>query len=233
MNSGILLLLAIFTGLLATSAGLIMVVWIRFSSNVEGLGPERSRRFFMSSLLALAGLSLALYALPKYQIVATNEGNFRAVLSAVYSSQTTDPANTGGLLIWYQTTSNYRAELDFEGLRSRIPFLEASTFKDFLSRNEASTSAIESLSIPQPYMIITPEDAIKIRQQERAFSGLAKLGWSGIFASSRPGFNAEQDQALVYVEVICGDGCGSGDLVLLSRINGTWQRIGFMPLWAS
>ncbi len=233
MSSSTLLLLAIFVGLLATSVGLLLVVWVRFSSAANGQKPERSRRFFLASLLAVAGLSLALYALPEYQSVATDEGNVRAVLSAVYASQTADRPPAGGLLIWHQTTNNFRRELEFEGLRDRIPVLEAATFKDFITRNTAPAGPVKGLSIPQRYMIVTPQDAKKIQRQEEAFLGLAKLGWSGIFASSRPGFNQRRDQALIYVEVICGDGCGSGDLVLLSKIDGTWRRIGFLPLWAS
>ena len=233
MSSSTLLLLAVFAGLLATSGGLLLIVWVRFSSAANGQKPARSKRFFMASLLAVAGLSLSLYALPQYQTIATDEGNFRAVLSAVYASQSVDPAVAGGLLIWYQTTNNFRRELEFEGLRDRMPVLEAATFKDFANRNAAPARPINELSIPQRYMIVTPEDAKKIERQESAFTGLAKLGWSGIFTSSRPGFNQRRDQALVYVEVICGDGCGSGDLVLLSKIDGTWRRIGLLPLWAS
>ncbi len=233
MSPSTLLLLAVFTGLLAASAGLLLVVWVRFSSAANGQKPERSQRFFLAGLLAVAGLSMAFYALPQYQTVATDEGNFRAVLSAVYTSQPADSALAGGLLIWHQTTNNFRRELEFEGLRDRIPVLEASTFKDFITRNAAPAGPVKGLLIPQRYMIVTPEDAKKIQRQEEAFSGLAKLGWSGIFASSRPGFNQRRDQALVYVEVVCGDGCGSGDLVLLSKKGGTWRRIGFLQLWAS
>lgn len=233
MSPSTLLLLAVFAGLLATSGGLLVAVWVRFSSKGESLGPERSKRFFLAGLLAAAGLSLALYALPQYQRVATDEGNFRAVLSAVYASQPADPALPGGLLIWHRTTNNFRRQLDFEGLREQIPVLEAATFKDFIARNAAPAGPVKGLSIPQRHMIVTAQDARKIQRQEKAFSGLAKLGWSGIFASSRPGFNQRRDQALVYVEVICGDGCGSGDLVLLSKIDGAWRRIGFLPLWAS
>lgn len=233
MSSSTLLLLAVFAGLLATSGGLLVAVWVRFSSAAHGQKPEPSKRLFMAGLLAVAGLSLAFYALPKYQSIATDEGNFRAVLSAVYASQPADPALAGGLLIWHRTTSNFRRQLEFEGLRERMPVLEAATFKDFITRNAAPAGPVKGLSIPQRYMIVTPEDAKKIQRQKEAFSGLAKLGWSGIFASSRPGFNQKRDQALVYLEVICGDGCGSGDLVLLSKIDGTWRRIGFSPLWAS
>lgn len=233
MSSSTFLLLTVFAGLLATSAGLLLAMWTTFSSRSATSQAKRSKRFFLASLLAVAGLALALYALPKYQTVATDEGNFRAVLSAVYATQSTDPADTGGLLIWHQTTNNFRSELGFERLRDRIPVLEADTFKDFMNRNEAPAGPVKGLSIPQRYMMVTPEDAKKIQRQEEVFSGLAKLGWSGIFASSRPGFNQRRDQALVYVEVICGNGCGSGDLVLLSKIDGTWQRVGFMPLWAS
>ena len=233
MSPSTLLLLTVFAGLVATSAGIMLAMLAKFSNKSAASRGERSRHFFLASLLAAAGLSLALYTLPHYQVVATDENNFRAVLSAVYASQDESPDQSGGLLIWHETTSNFRTELALDGLRNRIPVLEAATFNDFINRNTAPDGPLVNLSIPQRYMLVTAEDAAKISQQKDAFIGLAKLGWSGIFASSRPGFNARQDQALVYVEVICGDGCGSGDLVLLSKIDGVWQRVGFIPLWAS
>ena len=143
MSSSTFLLLAVFAGLLATSGGLLSLVWVRFSAPAESQRTQRSSRFFMASLLAVAGLSLAFYALPQYQITAAEEGNFRAVLSALYASQKADSEQSGGLLIWHKTTANFRTELDFDGLHTRIPSLEAATFEDFMSRNLAPAGTVQ------------------------------------------------------------------------------------------
>jgi hypothetical protein len=55
----------------------------------------------------------------------------------------------------------------------------------------------------------------------------------GIISMSRVGFNAERDQALVYIDRICGGLCGEGDYVLLVKEKGAWSVRHRDTLWES
>lgn len=233
MEEETLFLLAIFAGLAATSMGLFLGAWIKLGSRREDPPEIVSRRFLLSTLLAVGGLMLAFYALTKYQINAARTALDYEVLSALFERYPENPSEDGGLLIWHESASNFRVELDARTLREKMTALEAETFASFLARNRTPAPLQKQFDIPQSYMLLGEEDALKIRQQDEAFEGLSKLGWLGVYATSLPGFNASNTQALVYLEIICGDGCGGGDLVLLARVDGGWRRIGFLSLWAS
>jgi hypothetical protein len=56
---------------------------------------------------------------------------------------------------------------------------------------------------------------------------------SGLVFFSRVGFNERHDQAFVYVGRSCGGLCGSGDYVLLTKVNGQWVVTGEQNLWVS
>lgn len=56
---------------------------------------------------------------------------------------------------------------------------------------------------------------------------------SGILYFSDVGFNERHDQAFVYSARTCGGLCGSGEYVLLRKVNGKWEILKERELWVS
>lgn len=56
---------------------------------------------------------------------------------------------------------------------------------------------------------------------------------SGLAFFSKVGFNDRHDQAFVYVGRSCGGLCGSGEYVLLNKVNGQWVVCNEQGLWVS
>ena len=56
---------------------------------------------------------------------------------------------------------------------------------------------------------------------------------SGLIFFSNVGFNVQRDQAFVYAGQSCGGLCGSGEYVLLSKVNGKWEIRNETVLWVS
>jgi hypothetical protein len=55
----------------------------------------------------------------------------------------------------------------------------------------------------------------------------------GFISVSRPGFNKEMDQALIFIEHRCGDLCGTGHYILLEKSGDTWKVIQQNLVWIS
>jgi hypothetical protein len=55
----------------------------------------------------------------------------------------------------------------------------------------------------------------------------------GIWAFSRPGYNAAEDEAVLYVSHSCGGLCGTGHLYFLVKQNGQWTVKNRTMLWIS
>jgi hypothetical protein len=56
---------------------------------------------------------------------------------------------------------------------------------------------------------------------------------AGFWTFSRPGYNSDRDEALLYVAHNCGWLCGTGHLYLLAKKNGQWKVINRLFLWIS
>jgi len=56
------------------------------------------------------------------------------------------------------------------------------------------------------------------------------IGWVSV---SRVGFNLNHDQAFLYVDLGCGDLCGSGYYAFVAKIGGAWSVKHTYPLWVS
>jgi len=55
----------------------------------------------------------------------------------------------------------------------------------------------------------------------------------GYFVVSHVGLNLTKTEALVYVDHFCGGLCGSGDYVLMRKINGMWHIVDRHNTWVS
>jgi hypothetical protein len=117
-------------------------------------------------------------------------------------------------------------------VKGSMPETESQTLDNYLLRNETS----EQLKVWNPginYVLVTNSD---LPTSAYDFWGNFYEKFpnsSGIIAFSNVGFNQQQDQALVYVARSCGGLCGSGDFVLLKKINGKWEIANEEGIWVS
>jgi hypothetical protein len=55
----------------------------------------------------------------------------------------------------------------------------------------------------------------------------------GFFVVSHVGLNLNKTEALLYVDHFCGGLCGSGDYVLMRKVNGVWRIVDRQNTWVS
>ena len=55
----------------------------------------------------------------------------------------------------------------------------------------------------------------------------------GFFVVSHVGLNLGKTEALLYVNHFCGGLCGSGDYVLMRKVNGVWHIVDRYRTWVS
>jgi len=103
------------------------------------------------------------------------------------------------------------------------PPISQETIDDYVTKNAKSHQLTKSLDLKLKYTLI-PNEKIK-----RIFTGLPSDEFyrqfpdsGGYIALSRAGLNASSDQALAYMEHVCGGLCGSGHYLLLVKKNKEW-----------
>ena len=107
----------------------------------------------------------------------------------------------------------------FEGasLAAQLPDLDASTLASFEAR--AQDNAPLGVEEPDGYTLITVDDTPVATPD------------APVISLSRAGFGP--DQALIYIELFCGNACGSGRLFALTREDGgVWSVTTTIDLFA-
>ena len=105
--------------------------------------------------------------------------------------------------------------------------LSPDTFANYLERN-AQTQVLKNLFHSKVgYALVDYDEIERLAGRLDNFKNfhLRYPGAHGFITLSRIGFNRKRDQALVFTTWTCGDLCGEGWFVLLSRVNGEWQVI--------
>ncbi len=127
------------------------------------------------------------------------------------------------------------------GIRTRIPEASATVVADLM---RAGISLVP-FSIPQHLVRQEIHYAMFSEEQRREIFNKGSLGkaWkkfygayptaTGIIRFSRVGFDAENKQAILYVEHACGGLCGTGFLVLFQLQWSRWEVIRNKNLWVS
>ena len=112
------------------------------------------------------------------------------------------------------------------------PIISQETIDDYVAKNAKSHQLTTSLDLKLKYTLI-PKERIK-----QIFKELPSDEFKGQFpnsggyiALSRAGFNTSGDQALVYIEHICGGLCGSGHYRLLVKKNEEWVVLKKVNAW--
>src|SRR5262245_1193720 len=156
----------------------------------------------------------------EYAVYAAVIGDMFAGDKVTFDTQ----AKVNILVIEDRTVSNTIEENQGERLK-QVGFSSISqeTIGDYVAKNRKSHQLTKSLDLKLKYTLIPKE---KIKQ---IFDGLPSSEFykqfpdsGGYIALSRAGLNTRGDQAVVYMEHICGGLCGSGHYLLLVKKNGVW-----------
>jgi hypothetical protein len=107
-----------------------------------------------------------------------------------------------------------------------LPTLNKETLANYQEVNLHKKTIQLTLSLNKPYEIINMDEAILLEKENPNFLNTGSFVWfSGI------GFNNRFDQALVYMENICGTECATGNFYLLIRDKDMWEIEGSFEGW--
>jgi hypothetical protein len=168
----------------------------------------------------------------EYAIYAAVIGNMFAGDKVAFDSQ----SKVKLLIIEDQTATHTLSSDVVSNLKQQFSSISQETIDDFVRKNAKSHQLTKSFDIKLKYAL-TPKEKI-----EQIFkSGLD--GWSefykqfpnsgGYIALSRAGLNPGGDQALVYIEHVCGWLCGSGHYLLLAKNDHRWAVQKSFMAWVS
>jgi hypothetical protein len=114
--------------------------------------------------------------------------------------------------------------------------VDGNAIEVFLARNDRSYPLRADMDLGAPYILLSEEEMNEI------FGG-SQDGWEafygrypdapGIITLSRVGFNAEMDQALVYIGNQSHWLAGAGYYVLLEKVDGAWVITQQVMAWIS
>ena len=120
-----------------------------------------------------------------------------------------------------------------EMLKESMPEALPQTLDNYLAVNKSS-KPLRVANLGVDYVLVKDSD-LPNDGHGGFWSGFYKKypNSSGILFFSNVGFNDRHDQAFVYAGKTCGGLCGSGEYVLLRKINGKWEIQKESALWVS
>lgn len=125
-------------------------------------------------------------------------------------------------------------------IKRKLSGVKSETLADFISRNNNSYELENNFKINPIVNLITEEDLVSVRRQEKADLGESyKKAFKEKFSTqfrisfSRVGFNRQKNQALLKVGYNCGTTCGEGKYVLLIKKNSKWNIKRKLLSWIS
>lgn len=129
---------------------------------------------------------------------------------------------------WNALKSSTEAEREaqYERVHSSLARLTTETWNDFIAVHGEPIVLPDTLPLDREYEVLTPTELSEIWQIGDWETFYTTYPNSGLFNLSRVGFNANQTQALVYMEQWCPGKCGEGNLYLLEKEAGGWRVIG-------
>ena len=114
-----------------------------------------------------------------------------------------------------------------------MPEAQRQTLDDYLMRNK-NTQELKVSNLEIDYVIVRDRDLPNGEFGNFWGRFYKKYPNSpGIAYFSNVGFNDQHDQAFVYVGRACGGLCGSGEYVLLKKLNNRWEVLNEQVLWVS
>src|SRR5215510_6787185 len=102
------------------------------------------------------------------------------------------------------------------------PPISQEIIDDYVAKNAKSHQLTNSLDIKLKYTLIPKEKIKPITGLDSDEFHKQYPDSGGYISLSRVGFNANSDQALAYMQHVCGGLCGSGHYLLLVKKNKEW-----------
>jgi hypothetical protein len=146
----------------------------------------------------------------------------------------------GGMLVIMDHTqtdiSGLASPETYQYTKDSLSNLSEETFADFKVRNDASYPLRANMQLGGSYLLFSEQD------RQELFK-INQSGWDvfynrypdapGILTLSRVGFNSTQDQALVYMGIMSHWLAGSGNYILLKKVDGAWVIDQQVMSWVS
>ena len=129
------------------------------------------------------------------------------------------------------TTTNFRRTLVFDpgatfGQSSRT------TRASFVMNNLFVTDLHTELQLPKGARSAFIGRKEMDRMSEAEFQARFPNN-DGYYVVSQPGLNLSKDEAVFYIEHICGGLCGGGSYVLMHKVGGVWHVVDEHSIWMS
>lgn len=147
-------------------------------------------------------------------VVATEADEPAIWAAALAHDRADDPDATPFLLD--ETVDANTTPFEGASLAAQVPDLEASTLASFEAR--AHDTAPLTVDVSDDYTLIGVDDT-PIATPDAPVINLSRAGFG-------------PDEALLYIEVFCGNACGSGRLFALERDDGVWTVTTTVDLFA-
>jgi len=119
-----------------------------------------------------------------------------------------------------------------------IPSDVESIIKDYKAKNKEPHKLSRALDLKINYLLVGRREfnsyfeGGRVDEGWQAFYGKYSDS-SGYITFSRVGFNQSKTQALIYLDLHCGELCGVGGHIFLSKEKGEWKVIGGKLCWMS
>lgn len=166
------------------------------------------------ALVALVAIGCTLACEPD-PVVAT-EADEPAIWTAALTHERGLDGDAAPFLV-DETADALTEPFDVDDLAAQLPDVDATTLASFDARaHDAQPLGIDA---PEGFTLVGVDDAPVATPD------------APIVSLSRAGFGP--DEALVYIEVFCGNVCANGRLFVLARSDGVWSVTTTFDLWAS
>jgi len=195
-----------------------------------------SKRLFLGFiLLSLAACTTTPSPLPTPaagQIDIEEQAVYLSLLSKMYTATSyvlmdTNATDPGGI-----ENTNQTLDSVLQNMHDVAP----GTVDSFRTRNETAHPIRPDMNLGSPYTLLSQDERNQIFDQNQS-------GWEifygrypeapGITSLSRVGFNANLDQALVYLGTQSNWLAGAGYYILLKKVNGVWSIDQQVMTWIS
>lgn len=162
-------------------------------------------------LLPLVSLAVACEPEP---VVATDADEPNIWAAALAHERSNDQDATPFLLD--ETVDAITAPFTVDSLAAQLPDFDPSTLASFDAR--AHERGPLGVDVPDAFTLISTDDT-PIATPDAPIVSLSRAGFG-------------PDEAVIYIEIFCGNACANGRLFALERDNGEWSVTTTVDLWA-
>jgi hypothetical protein len=172
---------------------------------------------------------------PPTSAVADEYAVYEAVIESLYLTEDTE------LIVIRDRTAtdvspNESLDSEVEYIREELgTAIELETLDDYRAKNRGSHRLDAVLSLDVPCVLLSEAELVEIFEQGGGWNQFYKIypNSQGMMTLSRVGFDAQIDQALVYIGNQADYKAGRGYFVLLTKKGGVWTIDDIVIAWIS